>query len=304
MPAAHKIMLIGAGGQVGTAFLNSPLPANWQLLPIRRQDMDITNYQAVSAKLSAENPDLVINTAAMTNVDLCEKEQDAARDINFHAAGHIAQVCASISAPLIHLSTDYVFDGEKNSPYVETDEVHAINHYGFTKLLAEESVREEQPWHVIMRISWVFSQFGDNVLHRIIKALTTQTDAKMVVDQTTRPTPARAVVEAATVMAGKILSGKADGFGTFHFCATPTTSRFEFANAVAAHLREQGVRTANLHPCNSTDFPSPALRPLHSALDCGKIERVYGIKPPEWAAYVGPAVDAILKHNHPKEACA
>lgn len=291
---AKKILLFGAAGQLGQALQFALRPEEWTIIPSRRSDCDLTDAEAVNRTIMKHKPELVINCAAMTNVDQCEKEQEAAREANFITPAHIAHACSVIDAPLIHLSTDYVFDGEKETPYQETDELRVVNHYGFTKMLGEDAVRETLPWHIILRVSWVFSAYGDNVLHRIIKTLTTQEEARMVSDQTTRPTYAPAAAEAILTMAKRAMDLDASCFGTFHYCGAPTTSRYNFALQVRDILKQAGHKVARLEPCQSSDFPSPAKRPMHTALDCSKIERVYGIPQQAWNQHLESAVLKVI----------
>ncbi len=160
-----RIMLLGAGGQMGQAVRAEPLPRDWELAALSRAECDITDHRGVHKAVQTFRPDLVINAAAMTAVDKCETEQDQAVATNFEGPANLAAQCSAIDAPLIHISTDYVFDGQDGEvPYKPDDKMNPLSIYGNTKMMGEESVRHELAFHVILRISSVFSAFGTNML--------------------------------------------------------------------------------------------------------------------------------------------
>lgn len=296
-----SVLLLGANGQTGQAVRNAPIPKDWQLHSWGRSELDIAKEKDVFARIPELRPDIVINCAAMTNVDACERDEESAREVNFLGPANIAVACAANDIPVIHISTDYVFDGTKQTPYVETDEPHAINTYGFNKMLGEDAVRGELAWHVILRVSWVMSAYGENVLTKLFGILQKQPEVKMVADQSTCPTPADSLARAIIHIGQQIFSGKSNGFGTFHFAGTPAISRFEFARYVAGLLEAtHGIKMPPILPCKSDEFPSPAKRPPMTALDCSKIEKVYGIAAPAWQNEVASAVASLVK-NQPKQ---
>ena len=226
------IMLLGAAGQVGQAIQAQPLPVGIKLQPITRQDVDLTNVAALRNAVQSLRPRLIINSAGLTNVDQAEREPELARAVNFEAVTNLASQCAALDIPLIHLSTDYVFDGETNQPYRPEDAMNPVNQYGASKLLGEEAVRQILPWHVILRVSSVFSAYGRNILTNLLNTLATQTDIRMVTDTRSNPTPATAIASTVLRIAAELINGKAGGYGTFHFCGQPDASRYDFAAAV------------------------------------------------------------------------
>jgi dTDP-4-dehydrorhamnose reductase len=290
-----KILLFGASGQVGQALLAATPPAAWHIHSPPHSALNIADEKAVFSEIDNTKPDLVINLAAMTNVDACEKNENQAREANFIGPANLAVVCAANDIPLIHLSTDYVFDGQKGSAYTENDTPHPVNHYGFTKMLGEDAVRGELVWHVIMRVSWVMSAYGENVLTRLVKLLTTKDAVQMVSDQSTCPTPAVDMAQMLYGVGTQILAGKINGFGTFHYAGMPIISRYDFCQQLADYLKDKHrMQVATITPCNSSDFPSPAKRPAHTALDCSKIARLYDITAPAWQPAMHAAVDQLI----------
>lgn len=295
---SRTILLLGANGQIGQALCHVAQPQDWTLRACARAECDVTDYTRVQDVFEQARPDLVVNAAAMTHVDACEGDAEAAREANFLAPGHLATLCAAHDVPLIHLSTDYVFDGQKDTPYTEEDPVHPLNTYGFTKMLGEDAVRGELAWHVILRISWVFGPFGTNVLRKMVDLLGAQPQVRMVRDQTGCPTPALAVARTILQIGARILGGKTDGFGTFHYCGAPAVNRYEFALAIAAQMRQRGLKAAEeILPITSDAFPTPAARPACSALDCARIKRIYGIDQPSWSDGLTEALDHLNKRQ-------
>ncbi|OYV50980.1 MAG: hypothetical protein B7X10_00985, partial [Burkholderiales bacterium 21-58-4] len=211
--------------------------------------------------LPTTKPDLVINSAAMCDSEACERDPHLAAEINFHAVAHIAGQCDTINAPLIQISTDYVFDGEKGEPYLTDDPMNPINVYGQTKMMGEEAARHGLHWHVIVRTSLVFSAFGQNVLTRTLRQIDTQDEIQAVTDQKANPTSAEAVAEALMVIGGAILRGKGDGFGTFHICGEPAVTRYEFLQAIMQAYAPFTERRPKLTPISSADIPNRVPRP-------------------------------------------
>ena len=170
-PTLSHIMLLGAAGQIGQTIQNSPMPQNWRLSIHDRKDLDITNHSAVRDAVQKHKPDIIINCAGITSVEKAENNQDEAISVNFEAAANLAAQCSAHDIPLIHLSSDYVFDGKHDAPYLPYDAMNPLNFYGKTKLMGEESIRQELTWHIILRTSLVFSATGQNVLTKTIKLI-------------------------------------------------------------------------------------------------------------------------------------
>lgn len=284
------VMLIGAGGQVGQAILNRPLPDSWNVLGFAHGQLDVTNPAAVRDAFQEAEPDFVINAAAMTKVDEAEGQPDLARKINFEGPACLAAQCSTRDIPLLHLSSDYVFDGAKKAPYEPDDVMNPLNAYGESKMMGEEAIRHELPWHIILRVSWVFSQFGSNILTNTLGLIDGQDEIRMVNDQIGAPTPADSVAQAVITMADKVLGGKCDGFGTFHFCGAPPCSRYVFTEAV---IEAYGSKKPKLIPVESDSYASFARRPLYSVLECSKICNAYGLSQPDWREGIVQAIGQI-----------
>jgi dTDP-4-dehydrorhamnose reductase len=278
-----RILLLGATGQVGQAVAAEPLPPDWQLGAYGSGQCDITDPGSMQKTLRDFRPDLIINAAAMAHVDQCEKDRDKAEAVNFRGPANLAAHCSALDIPLIHLSTDYVFDGRDGDiPYVPDAKMSPLNVYADTKMMGEIAVRDELAWHVILRTSAVFSAFGDNILTRTLALLAHNDEVKIVTDQRSCPTYAPDLAKALIAIAGEILRGKPTGFGIFHYCGEPDVTRFAFAEAVMAAYAPYTAKRPRLVPALSKDFPGAAERPAYSVLDCAKIHKIYGIAQKSW----------------------
>ena len=289
-----RILLLGAAGQIGQALQHHNLPVDWQLGSLTRTECDITDRRSVQQAVQSFKPDLVINAAAMTAVDLCEKEQDKAMAVNFEAAATIAAQCSTHDIPLIHLSTDYVFDGHDGGrPYTVHHKMSPLSVYGHSKMMGEEAIRHSHPWHAILRVSSVFSEFGQNLLPRMLNLIDTRDELKIVTDQISCPTYAPDIAEALVTMTHGILAGTFDRFGTFHYCGEPAVTRMEFVQAIMASYAPYTDRRPTIGAALSTDFPGLAERPVYSVLDCKRIHDVYGIAQRPWQTGLAKAIGIL-----------
>ena len=293
-----RILLFGGNGQIGKALQKLALPDDWHMRALARADCELTRASDIGKSIKDFMPDLVINAAAMTDVEACEKDRNLAQEINFHAVAHIAGQCDTIDAPLIHLSTDYVFDGNENKkPYGPDDAMNPLNVYGQTKMLGEEAVRHGLYWHVILRTSLVFGAHGNNVLTRTLQAINTQETLQAANDQIACPTSAIAVAEAVLTIAKAIMNGKGNGFGTFHICGNPPAPRFDFLKAIMEEYAPFTDRRPKLESISAKDLPARAPRPPYSALDCDKIREVYGVDSPHWRDDLAKAVKDYMQQE-------
>lgn len=295
--AVKRIMLLGAGGQIGQALQAAAKPSGWELGAFGHAQCDLANHGATQRALLGFKPDLVINAAAMTNVDACEKDQDRAVAVNFEGAANLAAQCAVRDIPLIHLSTDYVFDGcDGNIPYLPDAPMNPLNVYGNTKVMGEMSVRHELAWHTIVRVSSVFSAYGDNILTKALAAIDAKDELRFVSDQKSCPTYAPDVADALVTMGDAILHGKSGAFGTFHYCGAPEATRFDFVQAALEAYAPFTSRRPRLLTAQSSDFPDAAPRPAYSSLDMEKTTRVFGLSPLPWRERLKEAV-ALLRER-------
>ena len=274
-----RILISGHTGQVAQA-LQQTLNKH-ELISLGRADFDLSQPENLREPLRRIRPDLVINAAAYTAVDQAEQEQELAFAINATAAGVMAEECAALGIPLIHYSTDYVFDGSKASPYSENDPTNPLGVYGQSKLAGEQAVRAANGQHLILRTSWVYSQVGKNFLLTMQRLLQERSELRVVGDQVGAPTSARSIAEATRQLIEHWQAGTMQ-WGTYHFSCSGETSWFGFASAIAEHLKAQGKNCALLTAIPSSDYPTPAQRPLNSRLNCQKLLQDWTVQLPEW----------------------
>jgi dTDP-4-dehydrorhamnose reductase len=289
-----KVLVTGAGGQVGQELQRAPWPEGTELAAYTHRDFDIADGRAV-AKMIAQPLDLVINAAAYTAVDRAESERDAASRINGEGPGLLARRCTTEHVPLIHLSTDYVFDGSKEAPYVEDDATQPLNHYGSSKREGEKAVRAGLDQHVILRTASVFSEFGANFVKTMLRLGAERRSLQVVSDQTSSPTAAMDIAEAIVHLADEIVHrGRPELWGTYHFCGQPPVTWMEFAQAIFESARRFGRPAPELLSIRAEQYPAAAKRPAFSVMDCRRIQQVLGIRAPLWAARLPMTVAAIL----------
>lgn len=281
-----RVMLLGAAGQVGQTFRyvfdNMDTPPDWEIGYYARQEFDMTDAMSMRYEVQTFAPDLIINCAAMSSVDQAEQDEDAATAINFHAVATLAALASAEDAPIIHLSTDFVFDGMKNTPFTSTDQMNPLNIYGGTKMMGEEALRYSMPWHVILRVSAVFGPFSNNILPRTIEMLNEQDELRMLTDRISAPTPAIDLAKTLIEIGSQLLYGKADGYGTFHYCGDPSCSRYELTKEIMHAYAPFTDQRPTILEATIRDFPEHVLRPSYSVLDCAKIKRIYDIDQPIW----------------------
>jgi dTDP-4-dehydrorhamnose reductase len=278
-----RILQFGATGQVARELSAAARECDSTIKTLSRAEADFARPEEVTAAFRQYPADIVINAAAYTAVDKAESEPDLARKINATAVGALAEACASRGVPLLHVSTDYVFDGRKPASYVEDDSPNPLNVYGRTKWEGEEAIRQAGGPHVILRTSWVYSRHGANFPKTILRLAAERDRLNIVSDQRGCPTSAADI--AATILSiAHRLSGNAQPgqLGTFHYAGAPDTSWFEFAGAIVAQARSWAGLKAELHPIPSISYPTPAQRPPNSRLDCTKLANAYAIVPKSW----------------------
>jgi dTDP-4-dehydrorhamnose reductase len=286
-----KVLVFGAGGQVGAEVCRAGWPGWFELIPLDRNAADITKPTVASAVIARERPDLVINLAAYTAVDRAESEPTAAWAVNCAGAAHIAAVCGSDGPPLVHLSTDYVFDGCKSEPYCEEDAVAPLNVYGCSKEAGERAVRAAAPRHIILRTAWVYGAHGTNFVRTMLRLGAERPVLRVVADQHGCPTAAIDIAAALILIARQIERGGTE-WGTFHFASAGSTSWHGFAEEIVGLAREFGAWPSGssplVEPITTDQYPTAAQRPMNSVLDCRKIAAL-GISSPLWRSSL-PAV--------------
>jgi len=261
----------------------------WDLIALTRNDLDITDSDAVYAAVSAAKPDVVINAAAYTAVDDAERNPETAAKVNRDGAAYLATAAASAGAAVIHISTDYVFDGRASRPYLPGDETHPLSVYGETKLAGERRVRECNTNHIIVRTSWVYHHSGSNFLRAMIRRRGEQRELKVVNDQSGGPTSAADLASALLEAANAAARG-ARTWGTFHFSNAGVTTWYGFAKAI---FEEKGGEIPAITPIATSDFPTAATRPRYSVLDTNSFSDAFGVRPRHWRDALRSAVEHV-----------
>ena len=287
-----RIVVTGKSGQVARA-LNHVNNGRHELIFTGRPEADLERPDTLRAPIVAARPDLILSCAAFTQVDACETAPDRARIVNGEAPGELARIAHDLGIPILHLSTDYVFDGQLRRPYREDDAPHPLSVYGASKLAGEVAVAAATPRHINLRVSWVYSQFSDNFLGAMLKLAQTRDTLNIVDDQVSCPTPALELADTLLDLAGRVPDAGPDGYGVFHLAGADPVDRATLARAIMDWARAHNLPAAEVHGVPSSDFPTPAPRPHYSALDCQKINAIYGIHLPSWRTWLGPCLEAI-----------
>ena len=291
------LLVVGATGQVGYELVRELAPLG-RVVALTRADCDLGDPAAAAAAVRAARPAVVVNAAAYTAVDRAEQEPDAARRANAEAPGAMAAAAAEGGAPFVHYSTDYVFDGAKDAPYVEADATNPLGVYGRTKLEGERAVAAANPAHLVFRTSWVYGARGQNFARTMLRLAREREELRVVADQVGAPTWARAVAAATAQVVGAALRAAggaqawtAEHAGVYHLASAGETSWHGFAEAVlAADPARDEQRARRVVPIATTDFPTPVRRPANSRLDSGLAAARLGVRIPDWRAQLALAL--------------
>lgn len=276
-----KILVCGRNGQVAQA-LQAELGGLGELHLLGREQLDLAQPEALREPLRELAPDLIINAAAHTAVDQAEHETELAFAINAESPRVLAEEAARLGVPLIHYSTDYVFDGDKPAPYTEDDAPNPLGVYGRSKLAGEQAIAAVGGEHLILRTSWVYSLHGRNFLLTMQRLLQEKPELRIVCDQIGAPTWASTIAFSTRALIERWQNGQAGAWGTYHLTAQGETSWFGFAQAIGEQLKARGLPCAELLPIPSSEYPTPARRPLNSRLDCSRLAREWQVSQPHW----------------------
>ncbi|MGE7814601.1 dTDP-4-dehydrorhamnose reductase [Pseudomonas sivasensis] len=276
-----KILITGQHGQVSQA-LQAHLQGLGELMVLGSNQLDLAKPDQIREQIRAHRPDLIINAAAHTAVDQAESEPDAAFAINAIAPGILAQEAKALGIPLIHYSTDYVFDGSKHAPYTEADAPNPLSVYGQSKLAGEQAIAAAGGQYLILRTSWVYSNQGKNFLLTMQRLLQEKPQMRIVADQIGAPTWAGTIAGSTRALIERWLAGEAGEWGIYHLTAQGETSWFGFAQAIGEHLHADGKACAELEAIPSSAYPTPAKRPLNSRLDCSRLQQQWHVSQPHW----------------------
>ncbi len=277
------VLVTGANGQVGWEVAQRGGTA---VTALDRLALDITDATAVAATLDRDPPTVVVNCAAYTAVDRAETESELAFAVNRDGPAVLARACAERGIPLLHLSTDYVFDGARPAPWRESDQPAPLGVYGQSKWEGEEAVRQHCAQHLILRVSWVFGAHGHNFVRTMVRLGRERETLGVVADQHGCPTWAGHIAGLLLRLCDRIAAGEALPWGTYHYCGVPATTWHGFAEAIFAEAEAAGLiaRRPTVNPIGTADYPTPARRPANSVLDCSALEQQLGEHPEEWRA--------------------
>jgi len=278
-----KILLTGITGQVGQE-LQQTLGSLGELIGVGRQEFDLTQSDQIKQKIAEVKPDVIVNAAAYTAVDKSESESELAIAINGDAPAAMAQAAQDIGATLLHISTDYVFNGESHTPYLETDQTAPLGMYGKSKLIGEEGVRNNCDRHLILRTAWVYGSRGHgNFVKTMLRLGKDREELKVVADQVGSPSWSYDIALAITQLVAKSLN-ESEVQGTYHYTNSGICSWYDFAVAIFAEAKQLGypLQIARVLPITTADYPTPTQRPAYSVLSKVKITDTLGIYPPHW----------------------
>ncbi|MCB2106682.1 MAG: dTDP-4-dehydrorhamnose reductase [Rhodobacteraceae bacterium] len=291
-----EILLTGANGQVGWEVERRAATHGVKVRALARNELDISDRAAVKHTIAEHAPKVVINAAAYTAVDKAESEKDLAFAVNRDGAAHVAEACAASGASLIHFSTDYVFDGAKSGPYVETDPVNPVSVYGASKLAGEDAIRTAAPRHIILRTAWVYGVHGHNFVKTMLRLGRERPELRVVDDQRGCPTFAGDLADAALALARRALAGSMTegGYGTFHCVGSGEVTWCGFTRKIIGLAGTRLGQTPKITAITTADYPTPARRPANSVLDSTKLARVHGLTLRPWPEALAEMLDTVL----------
>ena len=279
-----RIAVTGREGQVVRSLIERAHGRGHDIVAVGRPEVDLGgDPDAIVRAVRSSSPDAIVSAAAYTAVDRAEEERDIAFAVNARGAGAVAQAAASLGVPLIHLSTDYVFDGSKAEPYVESDPVGPAGIYGASKLAGEQAVLAANTNSAILRTAWVYSPFGANFVKTMLRLAADRDEVSVVSDQVGNPTSALDIADGILAVVSKLASSPdPDLRGIFHMTGEGDATWADFAEAIFAASAETGGPSARVRRIASADYPTPAKRPANSRLDGTKLQHVHGVRLPNW----------------------
>jgi dTDP-4-dehydrorhamnose reductase len=287
------VILVFGNGQLGQELARMAGDRGMPLRVLARQDADIAERGAVASAIKREGPKLVVNAAAYTKVDQAETEVEAAERGNAIGPGVLARACADAGIPLVHVSTDYVFDGTKQGAYVESDPIAPLGVYGRTKAAGEAAVRDALPEHAILRTSWVYGEFGHNFLKTMLRLAREREELHIVADQRGCPTSTRELASAILALAPRLVAREAI-FGTYHFAGSGVTTWHGFAARLVAAQAQITGRKPRVTAITTAEFPTAARRPANSELDSAVFAKTFGFRARPWEQEADATVRAAL----------
>ena len=290
-----RLVVTGREGQVVSSLLEAGQLAGVDVIAIGRPQLDLANPDTVIEAITAARPDVVVSAAAYTAVDQAEDEPDLAFRVNAVGAGKVAQAAARLGVPVIHLSTDYVFDGSASGSYVETDATAPASVYGATKLAGEQAVAAANPRNLILRTAWVYSPFGKNFVKTMLRLAADRDEISVVADQWGNPTSALDIADAILHAAATLHRNKDfAAFGIYHLAGTGEANWSGFARHILDTSRVSGGPSARVRDITTTDYPTKARRPANSRLSSAKFASAFGWSAPDWRLSTEAVVRRVL----------
>ena len=291
-----RVLVAGREGQVARALMTRLGSEGHQVTALEPPELDLTDENSVAAAMASVRPDLVVNAAAYTAVDRAEDQAEIAFAVNRDGAARLAAATTRAGVPFVHFSTDYVFDGAKGAPYVETDAPNPLGIYGRSKEEGERAVLAANPRSVVLRTAWVCSPDGANFVKTMLRLAAERDALRVVGDQHGAPTFAADLADAVARMAARLVAAPAGdaAFGLFHLSGLPHTTWFGFTAEILAQAALRGHARPALAPITTADYPTRAIRPPDGRMDCGKITRVHAIAPADWRASLGRCLDILV----------
>ncbi|MBV9152109.1 MAG: dTDP-4-dehydrorhamnose reductase [Alphaproteobacteria bacterium] len=293
-----KLLILGSRGQVGRELWRLAWPANYRITAFDRAEVDITKREAVAAAIGRERPDIIINAAAYTAVDRAESEAEAAWAGNCAGPANLAAACHAARIPLIHLSTDYVFDGSKPSPYCEDDLVNPLGVYGRSKEAGDRAIRDGLSEHVILRTAWVYSAHGHNFVKTMLRLAGERPVLRVVADQIGSPTSATDIARAIAAIVQRLAAGDRH-WGTYHYAGAGAVTWHGFAEAIFEVAVQWRGAPPKVEPITTAEYPTPTRRPANSVLDCSRIARMFAVRPRPWREALAEVVRELYESASP-----
>jgi dTDP-4-dehydrorhamnose reductase len=297
MSADIRIVVTGTNGQVARSLVELGPAAGFHVTPLGKDLFDLADATTHGRQIEAAEPDIIVSAAAHTDATVAEKEPDRANAINIQGAEMLAKIAQELAIPIIHLSTAYVFDGMNPAPYREDDGVAPLNVYGRSKLMGERAVMAACERHVILRLSWMYSPFGRNVVTAMLAHAAKSDTIRVVTDQSGNPTAAADVAQGVMKVARNLLRGHphAGSYGLFHMAAQGAGTPLDLARAVFAASAALGGPSPRIIPIVSTDYSTRVRRPPNATLDSAKLAAAHGVTLPDWRASLPLCVRRIVK---------
>jgi dTDP-4-dehydrorhamnose reductase len=296
-----RILVTGANGQVGWELSRRGGQQGLDIVALNRAALDITDQTSVRREIERHKINLVINAAAYTGVDQAESEPDVAFAVNRDGPAYLASACREAGIPLVHMSTDYVFDGKKEGSYKETDPISPLNIYGKSKAAGEMAVREGMDQHIILRTAWLYGVHGHSFVKTMLRLGQERDLIQVVADQYGCPTYAADLAEAILRIVAKARGDGQIAWGTYHYCGKGMTTWHDFAQAIFDVAgRHASFRVSKIKPVSTAEYPTLAKRPSNSALDCSLIEKTFNIHPRPWRESLAQMIKMLFSVKETK----